>query len=58
MLSFLKFLLEQPKNSVVAGVEFSMTFKEVYKDLKNNETKALTAKIEGAVSSTNVACFS
>ena len=57
-MSFLKFLIEQPKKTVVVGLEFTMTFKAVYSDLENPETKELIVKIEVAVSSTNLACFS
>ena len=43
---------------VVVGLEFTMTFKAVYSDLENPETEKLIEKIEVAVSSTNLACFS
>lgn len=52
MLSFLKFLIESTKNSVQAGLEFPMEFKDVYNDLEDPETKTFTDKIEAAVSST------
>ena len=58
LMSYLKFLIEQPKKSVVVGLVFTMTFKAVYSDLENPDTKKLIAKIEEAVSSTNLACFS
>ena len=54
----MKFLIEQPKKTVVVGLVFTMTFKAVYSDLGNPETKELIVKIEVAVSSTNLACFS
>ncbi|XP_067056801.1 hemicentin-1-like isoform X2 [Acropora muricata] len=40
---------EQPKKTVVVGIEFTMTFKAVYSDLENPETKELIVKIEVAV---------
>ena len=58
LMSYLKFLIEQPKKSVVVGLVFTMTFKAVYSDLQNPETKELILKIEVAVSFTSLACFS
>jgi len=58
LISYLKFLIEQPKKRVLVGIVFTMTFKAVYDDLGNPETKALILKIEVAVSSTNLICFS
>ena len=57
-MSYLKFLIEQLKKTVVVGLVFTMTFKAVYSDLQNPETKELIVKIELAVSSTSLACFS
>ena len=57
-MSYLKFLIEQPKKTVVVGLVFTMTFKAVYGDLENPETKELIVKIKVAGSSTNLACFS
>ncbi|XP_067026451.1 uncharacterized protein [Acropora muricata] len=42
-------IIEKPKKKVVVGIEFTMTFKAVYGDLENPETKALILKIEVAV---------
>ena len=58
MLSFFKFLIDQANNVVQAGLVFTMEFKEVYNDLENAETKELIERIEQAVSSTSVTCFS
>ena len=59
LISYLKFLIEQPKTSIVAGLKLTnLPFKEAYKDLENPETKALTKRIEKAVRPTNLACFS
>ena len=58
LISYLTFLIDQPKKTVEVGLVFTMTFKPVYSDLDNTETKELIAKIEEAVSSTNLACFS
>ena len=57
-MSYLKFLIDQPKETVVVGLVFTMTFKAMYSELQNPETKELIVKIELAVSSTNFACFS
>ncbi|XP_067033553.1 uncharacterized protein [Acropora muricata] len=40
---------EQPKKKVVVGIVFTMTFKAVYSDLENPETKELIVKIEVAL---------
>ncbi|XP_015760644.1 PREDICTED: hemicentin-1-like isoform X4 [Acropora digitifera] len=42
-------IIEQPKKKVVVGIVFTMTFKAVYGDQGNPETKALILKIEEAV---------
>ncbi|XP_015771103.1 PREDICTED: hemicentin-1-like isoform X6 [Acropora digitifera] len=42
-------IIEQPKKTVVVGLVFTMTFKAVYSDLGNPETKELIVKIEVAV---------
>ncbi|XP_074634404.1 hemicentin-1-like isoform X2 [Acropora palmata] len=42
-------ITEQPKKRVLVGIVFTMTFKAVYDDLGNPETKALIVKIEVAV---------
>ncbi|XP_044180198.1 fibroblast growth factor receptor 3-like [Acropora millepora] len=42
-------IIEQPKKTVVVGLVFTMTFKAVYSDLGNPETKELILKIEVAV---------
>ena len=59
LMSYLKFLIEQPKKSFAAGLELTnVPFKEAYKNLENPETRALTERIKKAVRPTNLACFS
>lgn len=58
MLSYLKFIIDPAKNLFEAGLKLSMEFKEVFSNLENPETKELIGKIERAVSSNYVICFS
>ena len=59
LISYLKFLIDQPKTSFEARLEVTnLTYEEAYEDLQNPITKALIKRIEKAVRPTNLACFS
>ena len=59
LISYLKFLIDQPKTSFEARLEVAnLTYEEAYEDLENPITKALIKRIEKAVRPTNLACFS
>ena len=59
LISYLKFLIEQPKTKFAAGLKLNnLQFEEAYKDLENPDTKALIKRIEKAVRPTKLACFS
>ena len=58
LISYLKFLVDQPKKKVEVKLVLTMPFEPVYSNREHPDTKALILKIERAVSYTNLACFS